>query len=627
MKHLVNNRLKEKKDNVPNSTSKNPTLVWTDDLLNVVTTSQKSKKSLDDSTSFYKYLLRKSFNPSKFKLIKAQLLNDHKKIVECTTKLLENYPNSYAIRYIRADAYRNLMEYKKAKIDLDHAISLKPKKQEAISFRGVMQCFLRNFDEALNDLNKAINMDDNDGYAYKWRAYCYYKLQHYDKALEDINKTIEHGIAADVFAYIIRADINRELKNYNDGKADLKKALKFKLNKADKVTIICNHGILNLRARCYKEAVEDFTQALTLQPDNVTSLQNRSSAYRMLKKLDKSLEDLEQACLIEPDNVYQYGIRGALYMEMKRWTDAKTNLDLAIQHHPDNIPSYSNRGELLVKLRKYDEAYLDIEKALEIDPKHMVSLQQMIDICRKIGNYSKALTTVNKSLANYPKNINTLLLRSEIYYHQNLFQEALEDLNEAIKLSPKTSTSYCCRSEVYCKLKCYDLALDDINKALSMREANPYAYEIRGNIYRKLRKYSEALNDFNKALELNPLDIGTGDQNTSGYDEGFTLIFKMQGERNFANIYARRGATHFALKNYKEALVDLNQAIELQSEHLLAYKTRACVYQKMDKLDLALDDVDKYIKFREKYNEIGYRKSDSTAGIRIRDCIIEEFEQ
>lgn len=248
-------------DSPPNSPSKSqPTFVWTGDLLDVATTSQKSKKSLDDSTSFYKCLLRKSFNPSKFKLIKAQLLNDHKKIVEYATQLLENYPNSYAIRYIRADAYRTLMEYKKAKIDLDLAVSQKPKKQEAICFRGVMQCFLRNFDEALNDLNKAIHMEKNDGYAYKWRAYCYYKLHRYDQALEDINKTIDNGVAADVFAYIIRADINRELKNYEEGKADIKKALKFKLNKVDKANIICNHGIINMRAKCYNEAIEDFTQ-------------------------------------------------------------------------------------------------------------------------------------------------------------------------------------------------------------------------------------------------------------------------------------------------------------------------------------------------------------------------------
>ena len=44
----------------------------------------------------------------------------------------------------------------------------------------------------------------------------------FDKALEDINKAIDCG-AEDVFIYINRAEINRELKNYDQGKADIKK--------------------------------------------------------------------------------------------------------------------------------------------------------------------------------------------------------------------------------------------------------------------------------------------------------------------------------------------------------------------------------------------------------------------
>ncbi|CAI2197782.1 17730_t:CDS:1, partial [Funneliformis geosporum] len=205
-----------------------------------------------------------------------------------------------------------------------------------------------------------------------------------------------------------------------------------------------------------------------------------------------------------------------------------------------------------------------------------------------MGGYPKALSTTNKALILHPKNKNILILRSEIYYHQNSFKEVLKDLDSVIKLSPKACSPLCCQSEVHSKLKSYDFALDDINQALTIRASNPYAYEIRGIIYRKLGKYNEALNDFNKSLELLPLNatyLDSNDHNKrakrnhSGCDEGYTLIFKMQGERNFASIYARRGATLLALERYDEPLSDLNQAFALQSEHLLALKKRACVYQ------------------------------------------------
>ena|GEM_PF-3711166 len=42
--------------------------------------------------------------------------------------------------------------------------------------------------------------------------------------------------------------------------ADIKKALKFDLTKAEKANVIGNRGIFNMNARRYEEAVEDFTK-------------------------------------------------------------------------------------------------------------------------------------------------------------------------------------------------------------------------------------------------------------------------------------------------------------------------------------------------------------------------------
>ncbi|CAI2189166.1 16402_t:CDS:2 [Funneliformis geosporum] len=132
---IRNTRKRPISDNTSSLTSEMPkSHPWSCGLLDRVAIPHKlTDQPLDNSTPTIKSA-QKSFHLLKFKLIKAKLFNDYKKIAEYSTDMLAIHPNSYAIRYIRADAYRALLEYKKAKLDLDHVISLNQKSKKQFVF-------------------------------------------------------------------------------------------------------------------------------------------------------------------------------------------------------------------------------------------------------------------------------------------------------------------------------------------------------------------------------------------------------------------------------------------------------------------------------------------------------------
>ncbi|RHZ69124.1 hypothetical protein Glove_290g63 [Diversispora epigaea] len=278
----------------------------------------------------------------------------------------------------------------------------------------------------------------------------------------------------------------------------------------------------------------------------------------------------------------------------------------SVDSHPNNKAIlFGNRAELLCKLRRYDLALEDIKQALKLEPDNIIFHQQLTDLYRRQHKYEEALTQANFTLLLSPNNINTLLLRADIYFIQKKYTDSLTNLNDAIQIDPKNPYALTARGELFFKIRRFGNALKDINESLKIKATNFHALEVCGSILKKQHKYQEALDDFNKSLEIYPLHLinqhpfpnrGEDHIDNSSYDEGFVVTHKMMGERNFSNIYLKRGDTYYKLNEYELALSDYDQSLKLSDGNIPIYKKRAYILHKTKRLDDALMDIDKYLK-------------------------------
>ncbi|MCH8285001.1 tetratricopeptide repeat protein [candidate division KSB1 bacterium] len=74
-----------------------------------------------------------------------------------------------------------------------------------------------------------------------------------------------------------------------------------------------NRGISYYRKGQFDRAIEDFDEALRLNPDLAEAFSNRGNVYRKKGQFDRAIEDYEKAINLKPDDGQVFANRGLAY--------------------------------------------------------------------------------------------------------------------------------------------------------------------------------------------------------------------------------------------------------------------------------------------------------------------------
>jgi tetratricopeptide (TPR) repeat protein len=199
----------------------------------------------------------------------------------------------------------------------------------------------------------------------------------------------------------------------------------------------------------YEAALEDYTTAITIEPDNPELTNSRGKTYfdmatsgkykgRERELTEKALADFTSALSkpkIKPKTKAEVLInRGAALSSMGRLEEALADLDAGIALAPDNKNGYLNRSLTHFHLQRYDKAIEDYTKYLELDP-------YAVNIWYERGMLRRSL---------------------------NRPDEAIADLNRCLQLDPNFALAYLERARAYALKRQKDLAQQDYLRAQQM---------------------------------------------------------------------------------------------------------------------------------------------------------------
>ena len=192
--------------------------------------------------------------------------------------------------------------------------------------------------------------------------------------------------------------------------------------------------------------------------------------------------------------------------------------------------------------------------------------------------------------------------RANYYRGEKMYDLALKDYASAIALSPSAMT-FNSRAKLYFDVAGTSrdtllLALNDYKKAIEMKNDEGEYYINGGAIYARLGDMDKALDYFNKGLQLKP-------EQTSGYlnrsivflnkNEPLNAIKDLDEYQKYfpynADIWYEKGRIKNFLKQFPEAIADLNRAVELDNSKGLYYYERALTYMNMGKKALAKNNL------------------------------------
>jgi hypothetical protein len=132
-----------------------------------------------------------------------------------------------------------------------------------------------------------------------------------------------------------------------------------------------------------EKALEDFNEAIKINPYSPIAFQNRGLIYLMEDDLSKALQDYNRylefmhsddsdGTIFNPRMSDAFGNRGLIYYRMGQYEKALIDLDLAIKINPSNPVNYFNRASVNQKIGRVMEARRDVktieQMGVVIDP-------------------------------------------------------------------------------------------------------------------------------------------------------------------------------------------------------------------------------------------------------------------
>jgi Trypsin-like peptidase domain/Tetratricopeptide repeat len=143
-------------------------------------------------------------------------------------------------------------------------------------------------------------------------------------------------------------------------------------NTSAKRSLAANYFIAGLqksKAKNYIGAIDDFSSAIQINPQDSTSYSTRAICYNNLGNLNAALLDINNAIKIDSKNSIFYVTRASFYQTRKEIDKAKADLNNAIKLEPNNSYAYMLRGGLNVSSGQFPKSgFDDMNRAIALDP-------------------------------------------------------------------------------------------------------------------------------------------------------------------------------------------------------------------------------------------------------------------
>lgn len=445
-------------------------------------------------------------------------------------------------------------------------------------------------------------------------------------------------------------DTKSAVKQPDDAKAQCGRVIGSPLaTKEERFQALMARGRIYVRQGQPAGAQEDFKSAYALDPNSAQAHFERAEALWSIagarKKNEPDILGEYQATIqVDPKHFRAQYRLGSLLAAKGKYDQAIDALSAALGVSPDFAFAYLRRGHVYSSQRKYDLALKDYDSALSLSEKwsnaymfdfgacgtflecvtkaRQTALQnieranaasggpeksqsQLSDSVRaavaaaKAGDYAKAIATLNPLIESEPANLAARKVRGQAFYAIRDYARAESDISEVLKLKEDDVFLLSLRASLYRVRKYYEGAIQDLSKILKLGAGDWETWHERGVNYAEQREFGKALRDFGEAVKA---------VKASKLNEAVTL----EAEHK---IYAERAIALIGLRQYAEAIDDLNVVMTGKPPTPRLYYLRGNSRAFLGQFTEALDDAAKALEIDPNYQPA----KDLRAGIlRVR---------
>lgn len=218
-------------------------------------------------------------------------------------------------------------------------------------------------------------------------------------------------------------------------------------------------------------------------------------------------------------------------------------------------------------------------------------------------NYADAVTAYTVCINDDPKDAFNYGFRADAYRYSGDRELALADYQMAISLEPSEALFYTWRGEAYDYWREYDNALADFTRAIELDNTDAYYHHNRGLAYLEMGDYQSAIDDFSTTIELEPDDA------TAHYNRGLAYDYldrydlavadysrSIELDPSFPDAFSARGQLYLDRGFTQRGMDDLRASVELPADDYLTLYNRALAFDELKEYENAITDLDEAIR-------------------------------
>jgi tetratricopeptide (TPR) repeat protein len=521
--------------------------------------------------------------------------NDFQKSLDDVNKIITLKPDNASVMYFRGILNYNLQNYQGCFSDMQKALELKTDENEIYRYLGICSYKSNDLNAAINFLKKSIEFGFDSGDVYHYKAYTEFKLGLYDAALGDSDKSIEKDSQKYEY-YFLRAKIYNEKNIIDKAEKDYDKALK--LNPSFDAFV--ERGEFFAKHEKYKDAIKNYTAAITLNNQNTEVYKQRGYVYQKLNKNEEAEADFEQALKLNPStdvtvenkNISQakahhekeqvhshQEVSEVKQKTLQTPTDpiAQTNVE-PIKNEPQEttVTSKNNTTNQLQDIQQHEEQ--KVETPINQTPPHVEAPLAPQETKAEVKTKTESEQIITPQENNEKKPKKEGLFARLFKKNAKASQKNENEPNAPIpSVHPSDVETAYNRANINYKNKKYEAALDDLSKIFSKESAYAKGYLLRANVYADTGNATKALEDLNKVIELSP--------------QTFLAYFK-------------RAEIYYLQNNDDAAFADFEKTIGLNQKFGGGYVGIAKIYAKLGDKEKAIENYNLAKKHDLKYSKI-----------------------
>jgi len=251
-----------------------------------------------------------------------------------------------------------------------------------------------------------------------------------------------------------------------------------------------------------REALESYSHALRISPDNVIALQG-AAQIEYDAGSPAAIPLLEHILRLRPGDLTTHGMLAVLEYQEGDCSAAVVHFERAAALFASQIQALHAYGACLVKLRQMDKAAGVFGSSLALNPNDRHERQVLASVQLMAHQPEQAIATLGPALVTDADTL-SLQLASAAYEDLHDTDKAVDALRQAILLDPRNVNLYVNFAALSSTHQSFQVGIDVVNDGISLQPAAAPLYFARGVLYVQTAEYEKAQADFDKAYDLDP---------------------------------------------------------------------------------------------------------------------------